>query len=1202
MAHRTARLPLALLRLTARMAALAVLVAGVPALLLRVGTLPGQVPSLGEAREALMAPDDGSLLFTALTVAAWVAWLWLLVPLLVELVAVIAHRATPRLPGMATSQRLAAYLLGGLLLASPAAAATAATPAVAATTTLDHRSPTAPAPATGHDGGTTAAATTAKPAKEHRVTGEDVVVYDVAEQRLGDGLRWREVARLNPALNITGPSTPLVPGTTLTLPADARTLAPSAPGTGTGLTAQSAGSSHAADQGTAGQEEQDTYTVRPGDTLWGISEKQQGDPTRYTEIVEANPDVIKDPDLIYPGEHLSIPAQEDRPSQQADEPGSDDRDKEHQDQEDEDQEDEAAASPSEPPRASDGEAGTPEQETGSAPSASTSNSLGQERSSSPAAKAPDTGTPSRTAPAEKPAQAGTRTPSAPSASAPSTSSAPSADERHRNTRGTAQDEESASSVTAIALGAGGFVAAGVLLMLRRKRTLQQRRRRPGHRIAMPGGRAASTERTLRCVDAIEEVDFLDAALRTLAHHCAEAERPLPALAAVQLGTEGILLHLADTTDVDELPAPLPLPPFTAAQDSPRVWWCPADTDDLLAADLRGQMDAPYPALVALGDDTHEALLLVDLERFGAVHLTGETRLPVLRALGTSLAVSPLSPDLEIAVTGEDSAPGLSLVDPRVTPYATLADTAGIVRAHHDRQHAALSGSGSADLGAARAADTVDELWPMVVLADLDSCPDPESADQLAQVLQQEPRSATAIITSGHTPAQDTGPVWVLDTDDKTHLVPGTGLRCRLVAFSDEEYADVVESALTSSSETDVAPAPPPTPAAATEDQKPPADLAAAAGPERGAEKPASLLARLADLDSPAPASAPSDQALPALAEKDHGDNAAPEPGDPSPPPAEAVRSSGPQTDTASPSRIVLPATTPLTPAARVTARLPEPVSPPAPAHREPTPTSTGHSPVTSPAAGDTSESPVVRVLGPVDVTGARGHIDSNRRTVATELTCWLALRTDGATRHELDEVIAPGGGRVENNTRNGRIREVRRWLGEDETGTPYYPKLNTQADRKHRLVSVACDWHQFQDLTAQAAAHDGDQARTLLRRALELVRGRPFTGIPPRRYVWAEVLAQDMVSAVVDAADDLAARCLADGDAQGALWAAGRGLDTGREREILWRHRFEALAQLGAHDELEAAIQQLNQYLLEADLPMEPETEQTIRRLDAVRR
>ncbi|MFJ9084339.1 hypothetical protein ACIRJS_40700 [Streptomyces sp. NPDC102340] len=82
----------------------------------------------------------------------------------------------------------------------------------------------------------------------------------------------------------------------------------------------------------------------------------------------------------------------------------------------------------------------------------------------------------------------------------------------------------------------------------------------------------------------------------------------------------------------------------------------------------------------------------------------------------------------------------------------------------------------------------------------------------------------------------------------------------------------------------------------------------------------------------------------------------------------------------------------------------------------------------------------------------------------------------------------------------------------------------------------------------------------------------------------------------------VAARCLEAGDAEGALWAAGRGLDADREREVLWRHRFEALAALGAHAELEAAIPQLSQYLLEADLSMEPATEEVIRRLDAIRR
>ncbi|MFF1593104.1 LysM peptidoglycan-binding domain-containing protein [Streptomyces sp. NPDC058286] len=1181
MAHRIVRWPLVLLRLIARLAGLAVLVVGVPALLLKVGTLPQHVPSLDQARDALMAPDDGSLLFTTLTVAAWIAWLWLLVPLLVELVAALAHRATPRLPGMVTSQRLAAYLLGGLLLASPAAAATAATPAVAATSTLDHGSP---APAVADNASRAAAAvTTGGPAKEHHVTDEGVVAYDVAEERLGDGLRWRDLARLNPELHITGPSSSLSAGTTLTLPADAT---PAAAGAGSGLQVQLASSSLTASEDVSEKGSQSTYTVRPGDTLWDISKDQQGDPTRYPEIVEANPDVIKNPNLIHPGDRLAIPDQA-RPSQQPGKQGSDGQEKEPEKQ---GEGGGAAASPSESPRASDGEAGTPDQEATPAPSASSS--AKEEGGRSPAAKAPSqapgVGVPSQAAPTEVPSEAGAQTPSAPRTSAPA-GAAPSADDRHSSAQGAAQGEEFGLSVTTMALGAGAFVAAGVLLMLRRRRTVQQRRRRPGRRIAMPDGRAAATERTLRCVDAIEEVDFLDAALRTLAHHCAETQQPLPALAAVQLGTEGILLHLADTDDADEVPAALP--PFASVDDSPQVWWCPATTTDLLDAELCGRMDAPYPALVALGDDTHEALLLVDLEQYGALHLTGATRLPVLRALGTSLAVSPLSSDLEIAVAGEDSAPGLSLIDPRVTPYTTLADAADAVRTHHGRQHSALSGSDSTDLGAARAADAVDELWPMVVLADLDSCPDPEAAEQLAEVLQQEPRTATAIITSGHAPTDDTESVWVLDTDDEVHAVPGTDLQCRLVAFSDEEYADVVESALTSSSETDVAPEPSPAPVTWAKAEDSPADPAvpAVAEPVLSSRESGSLLARLADLDDHAPTSVPSG---------DHGGGTAAEAEPPSPLPTapEAPGPAAPQTDAASPSRIVLPATAS---SARVNARLPEPVTPPAPAPQEPPPAVAGAIPAPGPVLGEnTADAPLVRVLGPVDVTGARGHIDSNRRTVAMELTCWLALRPDGATRHELDEVIAPGGGRVENNTRNGRIREVRRWLGDDA----YYPKLNTQPDRKHRLVGVACDWHQFQDLTAQATDSGDVEARALLRRALELVRGRPFTGIPPRRYVWAENLTQNMTSAVVDVADDLAARCLAARDPRGALWAAGRGLDTGREREVLWRHRFEALAQLGAHDELEAAIQQLNQYLLEADLPMERKTEETIRRLDAVRR
>jgi len=49
------------------------------------------------------------------------------------------------------------------------------------------------------------------------------------------------------------------------------------------------------------------YTVQSGDTLGGISKRFYGNPSRYTEIFEANKPMLADPDKIYPGQNLRIP-------------------------------------------------------------------------------------------------------------------------------------------------------------------------------------------------------------------------------------------------------------------------------------------------------------------------------------------------------------------------------------------------------------------------------------------------------------------------------------------------------------------------------------------------------------------------------------------------------------------------------------------------------------------------------------------------------------------------------------------------------------------------------------------------------------------------------------------------------------------------------------------------------------------------------
>jgi len=50
-----------------------------------------------------------------------------------------------------------------------------------------------------------------------------------------------------------------------------------------------------------------TYTVVAGDTLSGIAKRFYGNAARWPEIHEANKKLIKDPNLIYPGQTFRIP-------------------------------------------------------------------------------------------------------------------------------------------------------------------------------------------------------------------------------------------------------------------------------------------------------------------------------------------------------------------------------------------------------------------------------------------------------------------------------------------------------------------------------------------------------------------------------------------------------------------------------------------------------------------------------------------------------------------------------------------------------------------------------------------------------------------------------------------------------------------------------------------------------------------------------
>ena len=49
------------------------------------------------------------------------------------------------------------------------------------------------------------------------------------------------------------------------------------------------------------------HVVRHGESLWQIAEAVSGDPHRWQELYRANRDQIKDPQILHPGQRLTIP-------------------------------------------------------------------------------------------------------------------------------------------------------------------------------------------------------------------------------------------------------------------------------------------------------------------------------------------------------------------------------------------------------------------------------------------------------------------------------------------------------------------------------------------------------------------------------------------------------------------------------------------------------------------------------------------------------------------------------------------------------------------------------------------------------------------------------------------------------------------------------------------------------------------------------
>jgi hypothetical protein len=230
--------------------------------------------------------------------------------------------------------------------------------------------------------------------------------------------------------------------------------------------------------------------------------------------------------------------------------------------------------------------------------------------------------------------------------------------------------------------------------------------------------------------------------------------------------------------------------------------------------------------------------------------------------------------------------------------------------------------------------------------------------------------------------------------------------------------------------------------------------------------------------------------------------------------------------------------------------------------------------------------PLVQVLGPVTVLHARGRLEQDRRNQLTEIAAFIALHP-GLDHTHLDEAKWPGSRNL-TNTRNSAISKLRRWLGTAADGTEHLPDA-TAGYRLH--PDVRSDWHLWLELLPSGPAGASTQA---LAGALELVKGQPFAGVSKRTYAWAEREKQEMISAIGDAAHELARRALVGGDATLARQAAAAGLQADPGAELLWRDALRAEWLAGDLAGLNSTADRLIDLASKLGDDLEPETDELL--------
>lgn len=203
----------------------------------------------------------------------------------------------------------------------------------------------------------------------------------------------------------------------------------------------------------------------------------------------------------------------------------------------------------------------------------------------------------------------------------------------------------------------------------------------------------------------------------------------------------------------------------------------------------------------------------------------------------------------------------------------------------------------------------------------------------------------------------------------------------------------------------------------------------------------------------------------------------------------------------------------------------------------------------------------VAVLGPVEIRGASPSLA--KRPKLTELVVYLALHPEGVSTPSWTAALWPDR-LMPAQTVNNRMSEARGLLG---IATDGRSRLRREGDR-HRLYEVRTDWECFEVLAGRA---EPDAWRA----ALELVRGRPLEGLLGRPWCLYDGTLAEIEAAIVECTMRLGQALLRRGDADGAQWAAIRGLKACPFDERLHRLAMRAADAAGNRAGVEAIFRDL---------------------------